>query len=276
MSDEARWQPRKIYPSTTDTSRKGTPVEFKEYLKHDGYVTGIAYYSNPQGQGNFRIYVHGQPEAVDKFAAEASIISMEFAPGTDADFAFMRERQAEACKLQSERLQRQLEALHKLSDPAAVKEMSEEDRAELLREASDPLPEHDHDKPNLQRDRLIQIEVLDERKPRTPYFLKFTIDPSVARGTCDIWSMFDSSVIETWANLAWTGGDPDLYLYRGFSEMARSTNGAGFNESVYAWGGWGEWKLHVYGFSDGSSYEISEVARWYQDWWGGDDVPQTH
>ncbi|KPV54393.1 hypothetical protein SE17_04010 [Kouleothrix aurantiaca] len=101
-------------------------------------------------------------------------------------------------------------------------------------------------------------------------------DPAVARGTCDIWSMFDSSVIETWANLAWTGGDPDLYLYRGFSEMARSTNGSGFNESVYAWGGWGEWKLHVYGFSDGSSYEISEVARWYQDWWGGDDVPQTH
>lgn len=276
MSDDTLKQPRKLRPRTTDQRRKGTPVEYKEYLKHDGYVTGIAYYSNPQGLGNFRLYVSGPPESVDRFAAEAGIISMQIAPGRDEDFALMRERQAEACKLQSERLQRQLEALHKLSDPEVLKNLSEEDRADLLREASDPLPQHDAEKPNLRRDRHIQIEVLDKLEPRTPYFLSFTVDPSVAQGTCDIWSLFDTNVIETWANLLWTGGDPDLYLYRGFSEMARSTNGTGFNESVYGWGGWGEWKLHVYGFSDGSSYELTEVARWYQDWWAGDDVPQMH
>ena len=275
MSDDVPQQPKKARARTADQQRKGTPVEFKEFLKHDGYVTGIAYYSNPQGLGNFRIYVHGPPESVKRFGAEAGIISMQIAPGRDEDFALMRERQAEACKRQSERLQRQVEALHKLADPAA-KDLSGDERGELLRDASDPLPEHDGGKPNLQRDRLIEIEVLDELKPRTPYFLAFTVDPSVARGTCDIWSLFNGNVIETWANLAWTGGDPDLYLYRGFAEMARSTNGTGFGEGVYGWGGSGEWKLHVYGFSDGSSYELTEVARWYQDWWAGDDVPNMH
>lgn len=255
--------------------RKGTPVEYKEYLKHAGYVTGIAYYSNPQGLGNFRIYVSGPPESVDRFAAEASILAMQIAPGTDKDYAELIEQQAEACKRQNERLRRQAEAIRKLTDATTMAAVKDDERRDLIRAASDPRPEHDAGKPNLQRDRLIEIEVLDKLEPRVPYFLRYTVDPSVARGTCDIWSMFDNNVIDTWANLTWTGGDPDLYLYRGFNEMARSINGSGLNESVYAWGGVGAWRLHVYGYSDASSYEISEVYRWYQDW-GGDDVPDNH
>lgn len=273
MSNESSRQAR---PHPADQQPKGTRLKYQEYLKHDTYVTGIAYYANPQGLGNFRIYVSGPPDSVDRFAEEASIIAMQIAPGTDADFAKMRERQAEACKRQSERLQRQAEALRKLADPAALAGLSEYERRELISDASDPQPAHDGAQPNLQRDRLIQIEVLDKLEPRVPYFLAYTIDPSVARGTCDIWCLFSGNVIETWAGLTWTGGDPDLYLYRGYAEMARSTNGTGSNESVYGWGGWGEWRLHVYGFSDGSSYEITQVDRWYQDWWAGDDVPNTH
>ncbi|HNP73820.1 MAG TPA: hypothetical protein PLO33_19295 [Kouleothrix sp.] len=255
--------------------RKGIPIEYKEYLKHDGYVTGIAYFSNPQGLGNFRIYVSGPPESVDRFAAEASVIAMQIAPGTDKDYEQLFEQQAEACRRQNERLRRQADAIRKLSDSAFMDAVDADERRDLIRAASDPRPQHDACKPNLRRDRLIEIEVLDSLKPRVPYFLSYTIDPSVARGTCDIWSLFDDNVIDTWANLTWTGGDPDLYLYRGFSEMARSVNGAGANESVYGWGGVGAWRLHVYGYSDASSYEISETYRWYQDW-GGDDVPESH
>ena len=259
-------------PATTD--RKGTPIEYKEYLTHDTHVTGIAYYSNPQGLGNFRIYVSGQPEAVDRFAQEASIISMQVAPARDEDFVLMRERQEAACKRRIERQQVHEAALKKFADKEYVASLPEEERRDLARNAAEPGPEHHSAEPNLKRDRWIQIEVLDRFDPKVPHFLSYTIDPSVARGTCDLWSLFNGNVLHTSATLIWTGGDPDLYLFLNGNEADRSIHGFGQGEDVDA-GGSGAWKLHIYGYSDGSSYEIRSIDLWYQDLYGN-DVPDSH
>jgi hypothetical protein len=248
---------RKSKASSTKVDEAGSKIKYDEIQKHDAYVTGIAHFSDPQGRGNFRIYVSGQPDKVDRFAEEAVIVSMRIAPAQAEDVAFIQAQQEADCKNRLEQLIQDAEGRES-------------------KKSTSPRPEHDHLAPNLQRDRLIQIEVLDKLEPKITYALSIVLDPiSVAQHTCDIYGLWNDTGGIDWVSAAVTpvSGDPDLFLYRGGNPMSQSRGGPGWTDSVSGWGGGGTWSIHVYGYEPSNSYDLADSWLWRLD---ADDIPDSH
>ena len=248
---------RKNKRASTQAAADGTKIRYDEIQKHSDYVTGIAHYSDPQGRGNFRIYVSGQPDKVDRFAEEAVILTMRVGPAQADDIAFFQAQQEADCKNRIERFIEDAEGRE-----------SEKSTA--------PQPEHDYPAPNLQRDRLIQFEVLDKLEPKAAYAVSIVLDPiSVAQHTCDIYGLWNDTGSINWvsASVIPVSGDPDLFLYRGGVLMSQSRGGAGWTDSASGWGGAGTWSIHVYGYEPSNSYDIAESWLWRLD---ADDAAQTH
>ena len=241
----------------TQVYAAATKIVYDEIQKHAEYVTGIAQYSDPQGRGNFRIYVSGQIDQVERFAEEAVILEMRVAPAQAEDIAAFQAHQEAECKNRLERFIQDAEGRE-----------SEKSTA--------PSSEHDYPAPNLKRDRLIQFEVLDKLEPKVPYAIAVVLDPiSVAQHSCDIYGLWNDPGNINWvsASVIPVSGDPDLFLYRGGVLMSQSRGGAGWTDSASAWGGAGTWSIHVYGYAPSNSYDLAESWLWRFD---ADDAAQTH
>ena len=248
---------RKNKGRSTKVVEAGSKIKYDEVQKHATHVTGIVHFSDPQGRGNFRIYVSGQPDKVDRFAEEAIIVSMRLAPAQAEDIAFIQAQQEATCK----------NRLEQLVQDAEGRESTK---------STTPRPEHDHLAPDLQRDRLIQIEVLDKLEPKITYVLSMVLDPiSVAQHTCDIYGLWNDTgwISSASAAVTPTAGDPDLFLYRGGAWMAQSRGGPGWIDSVYGEGGAGTWSIHVYGYDPSNAYDLANSWLWRLD---ADDIPDNH
>lgn len=244
--------------SDNPRNTKGTPIRYREIIEQDGYVTGIAEYIDPEGQGIFKIYVSGQRDAIQQYEADAVILDLKIIPtATDQtvkqDTIRGLERQIIRLERQSVALRRLLE-LEQQPDP-----IPDETRLELETQAGEYLMEHHTDSPNLDRDRLIEIEILEGPISEPPYTILFSIDPPVAENTCDIYAYKGSQPSTVYASIAIEGGDPDTYLYRGGNEKDHAEGG---DTDVYGSGGAGTWRLHIFGREAGTSYKLDKSDRW--------------
>jgi hypothetical protein len=248
---------RKNKSSSIKIAQAGSTIKYDEIRKHATHVTGIAHFSDPEGRGNFRIYVSGQPDKVDRFAEEAVIVSMHIAPAQAEDIAFSQAQLEADCKNRFEELQNLVDG--RASEKSTL-----------------PRPEHDHLAPNLQRDRLIQVEVLDKLEPKITYAVSIVLDPiSVAQHTCDIYGLWNDAGDVSWVSAAVipVSGDPDLFLYRGGIPITQSRGGPGWTDSVSSGAGAGIWSIHVNGYEPSNSYDLAESWLWRLD---ADDIPDTH
>ena len=244
----------------TESPMSGTPIRFDEYIQHDGFVTGVARYQEPTADlGDFQIRVSGRPESVDAFGAEARILSLRIVPITARD-RHLEEQHTAWLERNLERVERSRVALLQLleSDKKADLAAWSAREAHLLDLILPPV-EHALD---LERERLVEIQVLSKINPEQSYQLSLQIDPSVPVDTCDIfrYSGDTGGISEMDASITVQGGNPNLYLYQGGIWKDDSTHGPGQPESVHGDGTSGQWRLHVHGESAGCVYTLN--ASW--------------
>lgn len=222
-------------------------IEYQEIIQSQSadHATGIAEYSDPNGKGKFKIYVTGKREEIKLYAEQANILSMQIAPAENRDNKASEPRMAILKEL-FQRQQKKVERLNMLLpilSPEKLENISQEQWQKLKAEFTD---KHEH-KLDWEHDRLIEIEVLDPPlKPNERYDLSYTIDPKVATGRCDVYTLRHNA----WSAKACidtTKGNPDLYLYRDHFRVDSSEFGPGFDENVSGGGSLATWRVHVYG-----------------------------
>ncbi len=232
-------------------------ISYDEIVQEEGYVTGIAYFENQDGPGGFRFRVSGQEAAVLTYAQEAVIHKLAlYVLDEDQLRAQLAERHASALEQRRaywhDWLKQRCEALHGLIDAADLallantREWSVRLCLELLTFNKPIYLEEPPFDPT--QDRLIRIEPLDIGAD-AKYRLEYLIHPTVKAGKKDIYEPLDASISEAWARITSTGGDADLYLYRG-GVLKDSSTSAGADDEVSASGGKGSWRLHVRGYTD--------------------------
>lgn len=146
------------------------PIDFKEIQDHGEYVTGIAPYNDPDGQGNFNLRVSGPRDAVESFAKTATIVRIKLEPLESANLEWLYQTDARAAQERRKYI---------LENPQAVWETQKaQDRDDAQ---ARPL--------KLSVDRFIEIEHLDPLEKEQVYFVSFYFDPeTVAQGQRDVWS----------------------------------------------------------------------------------------
>lgn len=242
-------------------------IEYQEIIQSSStdHVTGIAEYSDPDGQGKYKIYVTGKREEIKLYAEQATILSMQIARADNHDDRVSKPRITILREL-LQRRQRQIKRLKMflpILSSEKLENMADEEWQKLKAEFTD---KHEH-KLDWEHDRLIEIEVLDPPlKPNELYDLSYTIDPTVVTESCDVYTLRHNA----WSAKAKIDihlGDPDLYLYDDDSMVDSSESRPGECEKVSGGGYLATWRVHVYGKST-ARYTI--YGRWVII---DDDVP---
>lgn len=232
-----------------------------KWEKRDGYSTGTATYSDPQGLGQFTIRVSGQEDSIHLYATQMHIRKLQVAQAPTNSRELMDSHHLSALDYKRKWWYAQLDALRGIIQSADWPLLNDPD-ALWRRRPGVGVEGLDYTyKLDLKRDRLIEIEPRIESREKATYLVSLDIDPPLSSGHLDVY-MPVGTVPTVWARTDQVQGDPNLFLWLYYAGQSN-------NPPVFGGcSGWGPgqpdevendanlflppggfWRLHVYAAS---------------------------
>ncbi len=215
--------------ATQTLNTRGMPIVYDDYVIDPAtasqYVTGVAAYRDPDMGSEFHLRVSGKREYVDAYAKMAQIVSLTIVPASQVNARVIKRVGTQFLKKQWKERMKQLTQLAKsgdvkfLANPEGVWQALRQQEAALTQKRLD-----------LSVDRYIEIEMPPDLIKGETYYLAFQIDPEVAPGSRDIYSVPGQIT-------AILGGKPTAYTIEHLGQPRGVVEAQGEVNAIYEYGG---------------------------------------